>query len=168
MESELPNLDSESLFPAARPSQICLPIPSPAKSTYIFFSPGLHQYIMPAPAFIIVRSSSWKFVRATFQKAHKTIMNTKEVQSQVQAAVALHYCATNTAEFLKRLLPVKKRIINTVLQTMKDKGLYDTQSQRWLLFPPSRLRTRKHPFSQNRRSHPNGCTTDEERRFFWR
>jgi len=68
-----------------------------------------------------------------------TMMKTKELARDVQDAVeqdfTLHYRVTDTERFLDKLLPVEATTVNTILQSMKDQNLYDSQTQRWTAFP---------------------------------
>ena len=68
-----------------------------------------------------------------------TRMKTKEVAQDVQDEVeldfTLHYRVTDTTQFLDRLLPVKKSTLDAILQHMKDKQMYDSQTQRWKGIP---------------------------------
>jgi len=68
-----------------------------------------------------------------------TVMKTKELARDVQDAVeqdfTLHYRVTDTQRFLDKLLPVEATTVNTILQSMKDQNLYDSQTRRWMGFP---------------------------------
>ena len=67
------------------------------------------------------------------------MMKTKELARDVQDAVeqdfTLHYRVTDTERFLDKLLPVEATTVNTILQSMKDQNLYDSQTRRWMGFP---------------------------------
>ena len=68
-----------------------------------------------------------------------TMMKTKERAQDVEDAVeedfTLHYRVTDTEDFLKKLLPVEATTVDAILQSMKNQGLYDSQTQRWKGFP---------------------------------
>jgi hypothetical protein len=59
----------------------------------------------------------------------------QDAQDVVEEDFTLHYRVTDTDGFLDRLFPVKQKIIDTILQRMKDEGFYDTETQRWAGFP---------------------------------
>ena len=47
----------------------------------------------------------------------------------------LHYRVTETERFLDKLLPVEATTVDTILESMKDQNLYNSQTQRWVAFP---------------------------------
>jgi len=64
-----------------------------------------------------------------------TRLETKELAQDVQDAVeedlTIHYRVTDTMDFLNRLLPVEKTILDAILKHMKAEELYDSKSRRW-------------------------------------
>ena len=68
-----------------------------------------------------------------------TTMKTRELAQDVQNAVeqdfTYHYRVTDTKDFLDRLLPVRKTMLDRILRHMKEVNLYDSEKKRWKGFP---------------------------------
>src|SRR5260221_3371653 len=88
-------------------------------------------------------ASSATPLRSELKKRHgdltATRMYTTERQSDVQEAVEqdfkLHYRVTDTTQFLDKLVPVERTIVDKILQSTEVKRLYDSQNKRWAGFP---------------------------------
>ena len=76
-----------------------------------------------------------------------TRMKTNELAQDVLDAVeedlTLHYRVTETSEFLNRLLPVGKKMLDAILLHMIGEKLYDTHTRRWRGFPEHTRESRK-------------------------
>ena len=59
----------------------------------------------------------------------------KHVQDSVEEDLTLHYRVTDTTEFLNRLFPVEKTDLDSILEYMKDKEFYNSETRRWTGFP---------------------------------